>query len=180
MLLECPKTNRRDWMTQILQSIAGSALSAQLFAQEHSHGSESTEAGEKPAEWHPAFLTNEQNETLVSLGECIVPGSATAYCNRVIDLILTIESENTKRQMVAALAKFDEAARQGYGGSFPKLRPEQQTEILIAAAKDDGQLNGNFLVIKEWMADAYWSSKEGMRELGWKGRVAWSSFGNCS
>jgi Gluconate 2-dehydrogenase subunit 3 len=178
MLPERPETNRRDWIRQVLQTAGGSVLGVALSAQEHSHETGSTEAPGKPGEWRPAFLTPEQNEALVSLGECIVPGSAAALCNRVIDLILTLESDKTKRQTLDALAKFDGAARHGYGVPFQKLRPEQQAELLTAATEHGGQLNNEFQVIKEWIADAYWSSKDGMRELGWKGRVAWSSFGN--
>ncbi len=33
--------------------------------------------------------------------------------------------------------------------------------------------------MKEWTADAYWSSQKGLRELGWTGRLAWDSFPNC-
>jgi hypothetical protein len=178
MLPERPGTSRRDWIRQVLQTAGGSVLGAALFAQEHSHETGSSEVPSQPADWRPVFLTPEQNETLVSVGECIVPGSAAAVCNRVIDLILTLESDETKRQTVDALAKFDEWARQQYGSAFATLRPEQQTEILTTAAKHDGRLNNEFQLIKEWVADAYWSSQEGMRELGWKGRVAWSSFGD--
>ncbi len=176
MLPERQDLNRRDWMTQVLQALSGSAIAAQLCGQEHTHPSGPLETA---GPWQPAFLTNEQNEALISLGECLVPGSAAVHCNRVIDLILSIESEPAQRTTVAALAAFDTEARNRFHNSFCKLHPDQQNEILIGISSSHDRLANPFGVIKEWVADAYWSSQEGLRELGWKGRVAWSSFDGC-
>ncbi len=156
-------------MARIVETIGVAALAPPLW---------SANNASEPV-WQPAFLTSEQNEALVSLGECIVPGSAAAFCNRLIDLVLSIESKKTKQQMTDALAQFDREARAHHGNNFRNLKPEQQAEILTAAARGDGALHGEFEAVKEWMADAYWSSEQGMRELGWKGRVAWASFDGC-
>jgi hypothetical protein len=94
-------------------------------------------------------------------------------------LILTLESDKTKQQILDALAAFDSAARARHADSFRNLPPSEQSEILTEAASGKGSLAFHFEIVKEWMADAYWSSQDGMRELGRKGRVAWTSFDGC-
>jgi hypothetical protein len=170
-------SSRRDWMMQVLRTTGMSVFAAEAVAREHNHSGAFAEPVN--GNWRPAFFSDKQNETLVNLGECIIPGSAAASCNRVIDLILTLESDRTRQQILDALTAFDSAARARHSDSFHNLRPGEQTEILTEAASGKGSLASHFEVIKEWMADAYWSSQEGMRELGWKGRVAWTSFDGC-
>lgn len=129
--------------------------------------------------WRPSFFTAQQNETLVSLGECIIPGSRQAACNRIIDLILGLKSEETKQQAVNALTRFEAEAQARHHSSFASLNHEQQAELIGKAAAGDPALSPEFAVIKEWMADAYWSSEQGLRELGWNGRLAWPTFQPC-
>ncbi len=180
MLPERQNSNRRDWISRVLETIAFSALAAPLCAEEHLHPGPPNPAGQITEPWQPAFLTKEQNETLISLGECMVPGSAAAKCNRVIDLILTLESEKNKRETIDSLSAFESEAKALYRNSFHALQPAQRNDLLLKASSGNGALSAPFNVIKEWVADAYWSSQEGMRELGWKGRVAWSSFEGCA
>jgi hypothetical protein len=131
--------------------------------------------------WNPRFLSAEQNETLITLGERVIPGSKEALCNRLIDAILAIDSEKNRRELVQALAAFDSKAMQLHRRQqFRQLNSAQQDEILTAASQSDDPLNAEFGIVKEWMADAYWSSHQGMRELGSTGRLAWDSFPECS
>lgn len=133
------------------------------------------------ASWAPRFLSAEQNETLIALGERVIPGSKEAQCNRLIDSILAIDSEKNKRELTQGLAAFDNQAMQLHQRrQFCQLNSAQQDEILAAASQSDNQLHAEFGIVKEWMADAYWSSLKGMRELGSKGRLAWDSFPGCS
>src|SRR5437773_6028064 len=44
------------------------------------------------AKWTPEFLDSHQNQTLVFLSEGIVPGSSQAHVNRIIDLLLTVDT----------------------------------------------------------------------------------------
>ncbi len=106
--------SRRDWITTVLQTSGAMALAPDVFAQALARGN-------KP--WHPVFSMPDQNEALVSLGECIIPGSAAALCNRVIDLVLSLESEKTQQETIEALSKFDAAANAAYGGPFREILP---------------------------------------------------------
>ncbi len=169
--------SRRDWMMQVLCTAGASVFGAKAVAEEHSHQA----AISQPAngKWRPTFFSEQQNAALVSISECIIPGSSAASCNRIIDLILTLETEKTRKQMLDALAAFDAAARSRNSDSFRNLPAREKNDILAEAANGSGPLAPHFAVIKEWTADAYWSSQEGMRELGWNGRIAWTNFEGC-
>ncbi|HZS56310.1 MAG TPA: hypothetical protein VFA65_18035 [Bryobacteraceae bacterium] len=143
---------RREWICSILA--AASIEPAILTGQDTQQS------------WKPLFLTADQNNRLVSLGELIIPGSTSASCNRVIDLILSIESQANQQTFLHALAAFpaDSAA---------------QKEMLQRASQAQSPMHAHFQIIKEWIADTYWSSQQGLRELGSTGRMAWEKFDAC-
>jgi hypothetical protein len=120
--------------------------------------------------WVPSVLSAGQNETLIALGERLIPGSSAALCNRLIDSFLTIDTDKNRAELLQSLAAFNH---------FEELSPDQQDEILTIASRG-GKLHTQFALVKEWMADAYWSSLNGLRELGWTGRMAWESFPDCA
>jgi hypothetical protein len=129
--------------------------------------------------WEPQFFSVAQNETIIALGERIIPGSAEALCNRLIDLVMPIESDKNKRDFLESLAAFDREAQSRHGQSFGKVSAAVQDEILIRASPPGAPLHHDFQLVKEWMADAYWSSQRGLAELGSTGRMAWSEFPGC-
>jgi hypothetical protein len=137
--------SRREW-------IASLALAPLLSAQNSS------------------FLSPEQTQTLASLGECIIPGSAAAQCPQTIDLILGIESAKNQQMFTDALGAFK---------NFADLGAAAQTELLTKAAVSGNELNRPFQTVKEWVADTYWSSKAGLKDLGWTGQMAWREFKGC-
>ncbi|HEY7210383.1 MAG TPA: gluconate 2-dehydrogenase subunit 3 family protein [Bryobacteraceae bacterium] len=145
--------SRREWMVRVVAA-AGALTTASAET------------------WRPEFLNERQNATLVSLGERIIPGSAAANCNRVIDLVLAIESEHNKQSFIAALSGFEKVR-------FTGLEPAEQDKILSRVSQPGADLHAQFALLKEWIADAFWSSQEGMRELGWQGRIAWKEFDGC-
>jgi len=151
-----------------------------LVAQEHVHAGMANAVEDNAAtSWAPHFFNAEQNETLIALGERIIPGSTGALCNRLIDSILLIDSEKNKNTLLQSLAAFDGEAQQRHHHPFRKLSAAQQGEILSAASQNGARLHQPFETTKEWIADAYWTSHTGLSELGWTGRLAWDSFPNC-
>jgi Gluconate 2-dehydrogenase subunit 3 len=130
-------------------------------------------------DWEPQFFNVAQNEALVALGERIIPGSAEALCNRLIDLVMPIESDKNKRDFLECLAAFDREAQSRHGQSFGKISAAVQDEILTHASAQGAPLHHDFQLVKEWMADAYWSSQKGLAELGSTGRMAWAEFPGC-
>ena len=175
------ETNRRDWMLHLLRttSVLG-VVAPTLVAQEHNHpGMEDAGEQKGAAPWAPRFFSAEQNATLIALGERIIPGSTAALCNRLIDSILLIDSEKNKTTLLHSLAAFDNEARERHHQPFRELSSVQQDAILTTASRAGAPLHQPFETTKEWMADAYWTSQTGLRELGWTGRLAWASFPNC-
>jgi hypothetical protein len=163
----------------VLRSAAGITLAgASGSGQTHQHAvaSHSVTAG---AHWNPKFLTTQQNDALLALGERIIPGSTKACCNQTIDLLMTIESKAHQSELTDALAAFDAEAHTHHREKFSELLAEQQDAVLTSASIAGSPLNAKFQVVKEWLVDTYWSSQQGMHELGWNGQVAWTSFPAC-
>jgi hypothetical protein len=119
--------------------------------------------------WQPAFLSSTENEVLLAVGERIIPGSRAAGSNQVIDLLLGIESPATQNGFREALRTFSDAG-------FEKMPATQQDSMLTRASGANDTRQHAFLYLKEWLADAYWTSREGMKELGFDGRLAWPEF----
>jgi Gluconate 2-dehydrogenase subunit 3 len=160
---------RREWICRALQTLPALAI---LPA---GSGAEV----DSDLNWKSAVLSSEQNAALVVLGERILPGSSAAHCNRVIDLILTVESEKNKRDLFHALSAIDDASKLRHRQPFTGLKIESQDELLAQISKPGHPLYQQFDVVKEWIADTYWSSQQGLKELGWNGRMAWSNFAAC-
>lgn len=164
--------------------------------------------GPAEASWSPAFLDPHQNETLIVLGERIIPGSGRAQVNRMIDLLLTADSQQSQRRFLESLSAFDGEAIARYRKPYQDLTEEQQNAILTAAStaesgrKDAGDdqeapstppssfpatsasqsaltLRDHFENIKDWVSRSYYSSEVGLRDLGWTGRLAWDHFPGC-
>jgi hypothetical protein len=122
--------------------------------------------------WQPVFLTPEENETLLAVGEQIIPGTTAAQSNRVIDLLLSIESPATQTNFRDALKPFKDAG-------FGHLAKAQQSAFLERASTGNDPSEHAFKYLKEWLADAYWTSKAGLKELGFDGQMAWPEFNPC-
>lgn len=128
--------------------------------------------------WTPKFFAPEQCELLAAVGERILPGSAAAHCDRVIDLVMSVETADIREQLVHALAAFDSLAQAQFGHPFRELATAQQDGVVAAESERTGT-DDPFAVVKEWVVDAYWSSRDGMRELGWNGQMAWTTYPGC-
>ncbi len=136
-------------MRQILQVAGGAAVASRMMGADR---------------WTPQVLTSAENEALVAISERIIPGSAAAMCNRTIDLVLTKEEPRMHAQLAEALAVF---------------AADSDGAILTAASLPGAAHHEQFGIVKEWVADAYWSSEAGLRELGWTGKMAWARDPGC-
>jgi Gluconate 2-dehydrogenase subunit 3 len=138
-------------------------------------------------EWHPEFLNLVQNDTLVAIAERIVPGSKQAQVNRIIDVLLSVDTVPNQKSLLSSLVALDGEAKQKYEKQFSLLSPKQQDDVLAAcsAAKpspspgepaDPDELGppkelitsrDHFENLKAWIVGAYYATQQGMRELGW-------------
>lgn len=129
-------------------------------------------------DWKPLFLTPTQNETLVALSETIVPGSAKAQVNRFIDLLLSVDTAETQAKFVASLAVVEHSAQTQFGRDFHQLADNQKDELLTALSTQPTSQH-HLDDLKEWITQAYYSSEDGMRELGWTGEHAFRQYPAC-
>lgn len=155
------------------------------------------------ANWAPKFLAPHQNETLIVLAELIVPNSKKAKVNRLIDLLLSVDTELHQKQFVGALAAIDHESLKRYRRPFTRASAEQQDQLLIDASKslqDDpgpgggkspagnrsphtpgkaATLHDHFEELKRWTTGTFYSSEIGMRELGWTGDYFFDTYPGC-
>jgi hypothetical protein len=136
------------------------------------------DAAQRAVNWKPLFLNSQQNETLVALSESLVPGSANALVNRFIDLLLSVDSTESQEKFAASLAAIDGEARKRFGRGFPQLTANEKNELLTSFS-GEGASRKHFDDVKEWVTLAYYSSEDGMRELGWTENRAFRVFPGC-
>ena len=130
------------------------------------------------ADWKPLFLKPEQDKTLAALSEIVVPGSASAKVHQFIDLLLSVDSAQHQRDFVSSLTAVEDEARKRFGRGFAVLA-QSERETLLADFSKIGAHDEEFQNLKEWIAGAYYSSEQGMRELGWNGNYAFESYPGC-
>jgi hypothetical protein len=144
-------------------------------------------------DWKPLFLNAQQNESLIAIAESIVPGSTKAQVNRFIDLLLSVETDEHKKEFVDALTAFEAEAQNRFAKNFPALDESQKSQLLTEASatpakKNSGAaeagekragLHEHFESMKGWVSGAYYSSEMGMKEVGWTADRVFASFPGC-
>lgn len=92
------------------------------------------DAAASQGDWSPLFLDAHQNETLIALGEQIVPGATKAQANRFIDLLLSVESQENQQRFINSLSAFDGEALRRYQRPYKMLGSSEQVAILQDAS----------------------------------------------
>ena len=189
MELQEPTTRKRLTRREVVEKLlAGAAAGSAwpLFASTHpihavakfSAIFEQAATAQKSDHWTPQFLNQHQNETLIALAERVVPGSTRARVNQFIDLLLSIDTKENQGMFSVALAVIDKESSKRFEHPFLELKADQQDVLLtaISASTIDSE---PFSRLKEWISLAYYSSEDGMRELGWTENRAFRSFPGC-
>jgi len=123
------------------------------------------------ANWKPAFLSAQQNESLTAL-----------------------DKPENQHKFVESLTALNAEAHKRFGKDFPALDEEQKNALLTDAStkpesakapetengKKQSGLYSHFENLKGWISGAYYSSEVGMRELGWRGDYAFAAFPGCA
>ncbi len=161
-------------------------------------------ASAEDANWSPQFLTAKQNDALIAISERMLPGANAAHVNRVIDLLLTAEMDDTRKTFTAALSALDAESSKRFHAGVAAISPAQLDEILSACATqepphsehdDDApgwklhlktaatappNLRDHFENLKGWIVATYYSSEAGLRELGWNDDFYFESPAECT
>ena len=179
------KLTRREAVEWLLGAMAaGSAwplLASEHPMHEHLKNAallDRADAEVSSSSWKPLFLHPSQRESLAAVAEAMVPGSNKAQVDRFIDLLLSVDTADHQKSFVESLASVEEAATKRFGRGFSALTAGEQESALTIVSQDERQRD-HFDNLKEWIAGAYYSSEEGMRELGWDGKRAFVKFPGC-
>jgi gluconate 2-dehydrogenase gamma chain len=175
-------------------AVAGSVLRViPLEAAEYAHSMIASEKSDTPAgTYTPKFFDAHGYKTLQTLCETILPsdadagGAIDAGAPEFIDL-LTSENDEYQFKLGDGLKWLDAACATSYGKAYLDCAPLQQTELLnlIAykknAVQDPSQKPGVefFSLLRNMTADGFFTSKIGIKYLGYKGNTYLSEFPGC-
>lgn len=178
------ETSRRD----LLKAIAMSATALgglNLEAAQHVHrlAAEARKAGA----YAPKALTAHEYKTLARLAGLIVPadergpGAADAGVCEFIDLLA---SQNPKLLAIytGGIAWLDDTMRARAEANFVTAKPAAQTALLdlIAYRKNESAELGPGIQFFDWarrmVVDAYYTSPEGIKAIGYLGNTAVAKF----
>ncbi len=161
----------------VVPAIAG-AHPVELYRRLTRDGAEISggEAGLGAADWHPIFLNAKQDELLAAVAETMVPGSGTAQVNQFVDLLLSVDSAESQKAFLLSLAAVDKVAQGQFQKSFTELSAGDREKSLTSLSQDHKDAFAN---LKEWIVGAYYSSEQGMKDLGWDGNFAFDKYPTC-
>lgn len=187
--------NRRDLLrSTLLGALSVSTGIPSLKAREFPPGYDASKDLER-ADWKPVFMDEHQNNTLMALSDLIIPatdtpGAKDALVNRFLDLLMTVETQETQRAFVEALGYVDGACMERYKSAFLYVPRNQQIEFLNLLAYPHSQStwgeeaedfpgHKHFQKLKDWIVGAYYSSPAGLKEIGWNGEFPHGVFAGC-
>jgi Gluconate 2-dehydrogenase subunit 3 len=178
--------SRREAMQKLMAGIAAGAVVPAIAAArpvelyrrltEDGAGISGGEAALGGADWHPIFLNAKQDELLVAVSETMVPGSNGAQVNQFIDLLLSVDSAESQKGFLLSLAAVDKESMGQFQKSFTELNAVEREKAITSLSQDRKEAFGN---LKEWIVGAYYSSEQGMKELGWDGNFAFDKYPTC-
>lgn len=163
----------------VLSSLTGlgaAALTLPAVAAEHAH--HAAAAATQPAEAADGllFLETHAFDTLALLSEQVVPGSRAAQVPEVLDRLLSVEALETQRQFVQALGAFEAQARDAHGKPWKALTAAEANAMLtrISTLPDGDHMRGVFDGFKRAIAETYYATEPGEKELGYTGNFAFT------
>lgn len=179
-----PTVSRRDVLRNI--AIAATISGIPLEAAQHVHHA-AAEEKKITGVYKPKAFTADEYKTLQRLADLIIPtdevskGALDAGAPEFIDL-LSSQSWEMKAIYTGGLSWIDRQMEKRYGTSFVAAKPEQQTELLdlIAYRKNNSLELGPGIKFFEWMrkmvADAFYTSPIGVKDLGYMGNKGMTVF----
>ena len=174
--------------------VAGSVLRViPLEAAEYAHNMIEAEKGTaKGGAYVPKFFDAQQYKTLQSLCETILPadadsgGAIEAGAPEFIDL-LTSENEDYQSKLGGGMKWLESACKSKYGKAYLDCPPPQQKEILdLIAYRKNAETDESlkpavqfFSFLRNLTADGFFTSKIGIKYLGYKGNTYLTEFPGC-
>lgn len=205
-----PAPGRRQVLQAIAGSVGAGLAAPSLARADaaapaaHAHGAPAAAVATASPSAAPAgFLDAHQLETLASLAEAIVPGSSEAGVAGFVDQVLAADSQEEQVRFLAALGAIHAESLTRFGRPWLSLDAAQKTVLLTAASTGPSSrtprywtpgepvlaarperrpptLRDRFDLVKRRVAEAYYSSEKGMKELGFTGQMVHGEFPGCT
>jgi hypothetical protein len=177
-------TTRREVLVQI-------AMTPLAAAQQASH------PAHRPAAARPAagpykrrVFTDHEFETLKILSDLILPpdeksgGGAAAGTAEFMDVIAS-DDKPLAAEFTGGLGWLDRQMQAQHGKTFRECGAAEQKALLDKlawrerATPDLGPGVRFFALLRQWTVDAFYSSREGVKDLGYMGNTAVAEFNGC-
>ena len=170
---------RRELLRQAAAAAALGALTAE--AAQHVHHAAAADAKKTAGVYRPKLLNAHEYRTLEILAGLIVPGARRAGAAAFIDLMCHSSNEMSAIY-TGGVAWLDRASQARAGARFADAKPADQSALLdlIAYRKNMTPELAPGIAFFDWARrmtlDAYYTSAEGVKELGYKGNAGMSGF----
>ncbi len=171
--------SRRDLLRDLAVVAALGALPA--GAAQHVHQAAAEQKKAAGGVYQPRFFKPHEFQTLEALSELIIPGARKSGAAAFID-VLASSSDEFAAIFTGGLAWLDRAIERFGAPDFRRATPAQQSALLelIAWKKNDSIELGPGIHFFDWArrvtVDAYYTSPEGVAELGYKGNTGVAEF----
>ena len=134
----------------------------------------------------PRFFDGTEYELLRKLCDMIVPGAIEGRAPEFIDL-LTSENKEYQRQVRGGLTWLNAACRDRFGKEFLSCSGAQQKEVLdLIAFRRNAEADPSlrqgiafFSFLRDLTLDGYFTSRDGIQYLEFRGNGAVSEFPGC-
>jgi gluconate 2-dehydrogenase gamma chain len=189
-----PVSRRNVLKSLSMGAVAGSVLRAiPLEAAEYAHSLIASEkANAKAGDYVPKYFDPHLYKTLQTLCETILPadadsgGAIEAGAPEFIDL-LTSENPDYEEKVGGGLMWLDSTCADRYGNAYLDCSPQQQKEILDLIAYRKNEMQDESLIpgveffsfLRNLTADGFFSSKIGIKYLGYIGNTFLLEFPGC-
>jgi gluconate 2-dehydrogenase gamma chain len=189
-----PVSRRNVLKSLSMGAVAGSVLRAiPLEAAEYAHSLIASEkANAKAGDYVPKYFDPHFYKTLQTLCETILPadadsgGAIEAGAPEFIDL-LTSENPDYQEKVGGGLMWLDSTCADRYGNAYLDCSAQQQKEILDLIAYRKNEMQDESLIpgveffsfLRNLTADGFFSSKIGIKYLGYIGNTFLLEFPGC-
>lgn len=176
---EGPLRHFRVGRRALLSSLTGLGAAAFALPAVAAHEHHAAAAAAQPVEAASdglLFLDTHAFDTLALLSEQIVPGARAAQVPEVLDRLLSVEALETQKRFMQALGAFEGQAREATGKPWKALTAAEANALLtrFSTLPDGDNMRGIFDGFKRAIAETYYSTEPGEKELGYTGNFAFT------
>ena len=178
------ETTRRD----LIRSLALAATLGSLPAADAQHvHNEVAEEKKSSGNYQPKLFTPHEYQTIQRLADLIIPadevskGALDAGAPEYIDLLAS-GNERLETLYRGGIVWLDVECGKRFGATFLESKPDQQTQLLdvLAYHRNETPENHTGVLFFAWtrrmVVDAFYTSKIGIEDVGFKGNVGMSKF----